>query len=208
MDDTLRHIADDADSWMEGGLANANQNCWVVLDGEEDALDLAFALARMRGVPKDKAEVRYDKPPILVGVNAKTGRCLWILSQPNHLPTIEVSMNKVVSKIRQGEASRSERAKYSKILEQAGGDPNKDLAGNPLTLSSGRNERLFEPMTPDWIICDQREPMWDTLSEFITEDTDLTLTGRVQRRPSSKQEIIEHEPDSDRKLGRYDPEAD
>lgn len=208
MDDTLRHIVDEANDWMGGGVARSNQNMWLVADNNDDAMDLAFALAQARGIPKHKAEVRYDKPPVLVGVNAQTGRCLWVLTQPNQIPTVQVTMNRVVSKLREGNASQEERTKLSKIVEQVGGDPNKDLAGNPLSLNSGENERLFEPIAPSRMIIDQREPMWNTLSEFITEDTDITLTDNVERRPANRQELNEFEADSDEKLDRYNPDSD
>jgi len=198
MDTTEQTIADFGDHWLRQTRDGPTESLWVVVEDNETGLDIAHRMAKTY-LGMRQIDIPYDKLPVCPGVNPEASRAVWILSQPNQVPSIQISMQGVVGDLIQREASQEEQ----RVIEAAAGKKLPQITDKPAGIYTDRDRRRFRPTAPDEVLVHQKWPMWDELVQFITEDTMIRMTGRVEEGPPT-----EPQEDPERTLEKYDPEAE
>lgn len=176
-----------------------NQTCWVVVDHDEKdvGMDVTYHMVReyykdqYQSDPPEGLEIHHDSLPTLPGVNPANGRVAFVLSQPNHIPTVQTTMQGGVSDMRKQGLTDAHR-NYAKA---EGMSPE---AADRLEEKYLINAQDKEPtgQRPHLILLDQKYPMWGELKPFVQMGADLYMTDRVE-----KTKI----PDNPAQSGRYEP---
>lgn len=199
MTGTERQIAEYAHHWLassDGG----RESMWIVVESENPSvgLDIAQRMTREALGRHRQIEIPYDNLPVCAGVNPETGRVVWILSQPNHVPTIQVSMQGVVGDLIERDASVDEQ----RIISASADLTLPEVTDSPVGVYADRNR--VQAKAPVELMVHQEDPMWTELVQYITEDTMVRMTDKVRRGPP--QESPSEDPD--RTLDKYDPDSE
>lgn len=172
----------------EGG-----ESCWILVDNEDDGMDVAYHLTKE--YVKDYAEttdpdieVPHDTLPIRPSVNPDNGRDTWVISQPNHIATAEVTMQDVAAMGDYKTLAEEER----EAAEVLGADDLQSKYKIDATNKEPKNRSL------GMLLVDQEWPMWGEVNEFIGEDTEIQTTDRVK---------LERDPEAAPSKNRYEADT-
>ena len=157
-------------TWQDGG----DETCWVVVEDRDTGLDVTYHMVReylrdFRGVTGD-IEIPHDALPTQPGFNPENGRAVFVLSQPNHIPTVQVTMQGVTAELREGKLSDDEKT----YAEQFG------VSGVEDKYLIDAQDQTPEAKQPDLIVVDQEYPMWNELSAFVGAGAHVEATDRVK----------------------------
>lgn len=153
-----------------------DETCWIVVDDEETGMDVTYHLVRQyvrdaTGTSGAELEIPYDTLPTQPAFNPKNGRAVFVLSQPNHIPTVQVSMQGTVADLREGKLDQTEK----NFAEQMG------VSGLEEKYMIDAQDQEPAAKTPDLILLDQRYPMWNELDGFVSAGADVQMTDRVEQ---------------------------
>lgn len=188
---TLQNIGDYVQRVFLSSSTVDSHTCWVLVDTREDGLDLALHMTKQFlktfGSKDAEPTVPHDSLPIHVGFNQENGRAAFIMSQPNHIPTVQTTMGQALAQVRKRLVSPEERT-YAKLR---GADVGKDKL-----LVDATGTPFVKPEGPDLLIVDQEYPMWSELTRVIKDDTEILLSDNVKDRKmkSATSETRQHTP--------------
>lgn len=192
---TERIIAKYVNQWLRQTSSGPTETLWVVAEGREEGMNIAHRMCK-EYLGMRQFDIPYDNLPVCTGVNPESRRAAWVLSQPNHVPTIQVSMQGVVGDVIEREAGEDEQ----RIIEAAAGKKLPHISDNPAGIYADKDRRRFKPDAPAEMLVHQEWPMWDELLQFITSDTKVRMTDKVKQGPPT-----EADEDPERTLEKYDP---
>jgi len=195
--ETEKQIADYGNYWLGQASSGPTETLWIVTEGREGGMNVVHRMVEGYLGTERQFDIPYDTLPVCSGVNPESRRAAWVLSQPNHVPTIQVSMQGVVGDLIERGASEEEQ----KIIEQAAGKKLPQISDNPAGIYADKDRRRFKPDAPDVMLVHQEWPMWDELVQFITPDTDVLMSDSVRKGPPT-----DAEEDPKRTLEKYDPD--
>lgn len=172
MDATTKNIAEYAHRWLQQG--QDPQTLWAVVEGREAGVDMAYRMVQLYVGTEESVEIPHDTLPIQPGFNPQNGRAVFVLSQPNHIPTVQTTMQDALAEMRAKELSDEERD-YASGIDQI----DHTALEEKYLIDTGKPKEDFSVQAPDQIIVDQERPMW---SELQGLGGGFMLTDRVEDR--------------------------
>lgn len=169
-----------------------DQTAWVVTDTREQGLDVTYRLVQLFA-GEQHVDIPHDSLPTQPAYNEKNGRSVFVLSQPNHVPTVQTTMQGVLADLRDQRTEQLSDVErdFADVRGQKFGFGG-DAFADKLILDA--QEKEMRPKTPDILIIDQEYPMWKILRPYaVDEDTIVYFSERVKnpRVPSSDAELGE-----------------
>lgn len=171
-------------------------SCWILVDDRETGMDVTYHLVReytmdYSEIEDPQVEVPHDTLPTRPAQNPQNQRDVWVMSQPDHIATAEVTMQRAAAR---GKQQRLE--KDQKELAEALGVP--DVAQKYLIDAHDQEDDNQLEGKVGMMLIDQEWPMWDEIGEFIGPNTSIHYTDRCED---------QHVPQSFNPTGRrYDPD--
>lgn len=180
MDQTIKNLAEYAHNWMRQG--RDPQTLWAVLDSRDDGVDMAYRMVQLYAGTEAEVTIPHDTLPIQPGVNPHNGRSVFILSQPNHIPTVQTTMQDALAERRAKELGEEEKD-YASNIEHP--QLNASKLEEKYLIDTGKSKEDFAVKSPDVVLLDQQQPMWSELQGLGAQ---FMLTDRVEDRspPSPK----------------------
>ena len=171
MNSTDRQVADEVWKFLSHTVAteeDRDQTCWVVCDTREQGIDITYRLIKHLTGSTPARAIAYDTLPTQPVFNEATGRTAFILSQPNHIPTVQTTMQGSLAD-RRGQKTKDlspiERD-YADVKGKKygfGGSTFKDK------MILDAQKKTIVPDKPDKLIINQEYPMWTELRAFAVE---------------------------------------
>ena len=174
MDATTKNIAEYAHRWLRQG--NDPQTLWAVVEDREAGVDMAYRMVQLYAGTEEPVDIPHDTLPIQPGMNPENGRAVFVLSQPNHIPTVQTTMQDALAERRAADLGQAERD-YASNIDHPHLDASK--LEKKYLLNTGASKEDFSVKAPDVIIIDQKRPMWSELQGLGSE---FMLTDRVEDR--------------------------
>lgn len=177
MNNRAARIARQAHAWLSESPHHAGQDetGWVVVETEDMGMDVLYHMAREYYTqeygtePPEGFEIKEDTLPSYA-FNPQTGRAVFVVSQPNHLPTAQTTMQKALAPAEKGNLSEKEK-KWAQGLDA---DVQEKMIIDP-------DEANVQDRQVDYLLLDQEHPMWPELQEHLAEDVEVHATDRVQQ---------------------------
>lgn len=164
---------------------------WVVTETREQGLDVTYRLVQRYAGTNKPVEIPHDSLPTQPAYNPKNGRSVFVLSQPNHIPTVQTTMQGTLADLRdqRTEPLSDIERDYADVKGQEFGFGS-DAFADKLILDA--QEQEMKPKKPDVLIIDQEYPMWKVLRPYaIDPNIAVWFSERVAspRVPSSEAEM-------------------
>lgn len=178
-----RQVADTVWSFLSQTVqdqADRDQTYWVVCETREQGIDITYRLIKHLTGSTPARDIAYDTLPTQPVFNEATGRTAFIFSQPNHIPTVQTTMQGTLADRRNQvtkDLSPIERD-YADVKGQKynfGGSTFEDK------MILDAQEKVIRPDKPDVLMINQEYPMWTELRAFATEPSvEVLYTDRVK----------------------------
>ncbi|RME26192.1 MAG: hypothetical protein D6800_06645 [Candidatus Zixiibacteriota bacterium] len=163
---SLQRVAEYVHLWLEG--LERDRVLLVVIEHDR-GLDLAGKLWKMRMGDFSSVDVPFDALPA-AAVNAYVNRYVYIVSQPDHLDTVMVSMH-------DPEADWAVRKLTEDEIRKVG------LPENSYSHLVKQPYDTLSPRTVDEVVVDMEVPFWEALLPIMGDRTMVRMTPRVRRKP-------------------------
>lgn len=176
IDSTTTQVGNLAHWWLSN-TTEKNLNMWIWVEDEEMGKDLALHMAKQATGDFAKHNIHFDSLPTYAA-NAETNNRVFILSQPNHVDTILVTMHPdATGTVLERSATDLEKEHWYAMAQGKLQMPPEEVA--ILDTAANQNQHDFRQRPPDSILIHQEHPDWEYIKTTIGKHTSVQLTDRV-----------------------------
>ena len=140
---------------------NENKTCWIIVENRESGLNVTRKMVQLAKGTAEPVEIYFDNLPTQPGFNEHNGNAVFVLSQPNHIPTVQTTMQGITADLRKQNLSQVEKDFVD--VTRPGGLMGKHFDEKYILNSAKDN---VGGKLPDLMIIDQKYPMWVELKPF------------------------------------------